>query len=139
MSAPTKTYVLDANALLNFAEGGPGFRKVEELLLAARRQQSVLFVSVLNLGEVLYLLWQRHGEEEAHNGVARLSRLPLYIVPVSVEQAMKAGELKALHKIPYVDCITAALAVERRAAVVTTDRDFEKLGRQFPVLWLPRT
>jgi len=52
---------------------------------------------------------------------------------------MKAGELKAIHKIPYVDCIAAALATLQRATLVTSDRDFEKLGRHFPVLWIGRS
>jgi len=57
---------------------------------------------------------------------------------VDLPQALKAGELKALHKIPYVDCIAAALALQHRATLVTGDRDFEKLGRHFPVLWIAR-
>jgi predicted nucleic acid-binding protein len=51
---------------------------------------------------------------------------------------LKAGELKALHKIPYVDCIAAALVSQQQATLVTSDRDFEKLGRHFPILWTAR-
>ena len=51
---------------------------------------------------------------------------------------MKAGELKAVHKIPYVDGIVAALAVLQQATLVTSERDFEKLGSHFPVLWISR-
>jgi predicted nucleic acid-binding protein len=134
----TKTYVLDANALLDLIEAGPGFRKVEQLLQAALRNQAVVLTSVLNWGEVFYLLWQRRGEEKARQTIANLSRLPLQIVVVDFLQALQAGELKALHKIPYVDCVTAALAILHRAVLVTSDRDFEKLGRHFPILWIVR-
>jgi predicted nucleic acid-binding protein len=134
----TRTYVLDANAVLDLIEAGPGSRKVERLLQAALQQHSSVLISVLNWGEVFYLLWQRRGEETARRTIASLSRLPLQIVPVDLSQALKAGEIKALHKIPYVDCVAAALAVLQRATLVTSDRDFEKLGRQFPVLWLTR-
>jgi predicted nucleic acid-binding protein len=51
---------------------------------------------------------------------------------------MKAGEIKAVHKIPYVDSIAAALAEMRGGVLVTSDRDFEKLGRRVPVLWIAR-
>lgn len=132
-------YVLDASALLDFLESGPGIRKVEELLEAALRQRTTVFVSVMNLGEVFYWLWQRRSEETARQVVSTLSRLPIQIVSVDLPQALKAGETKALHKIPYVDCIAAALALHHQATLVTADRDFEKLGRHFPVLWLPRT
>jgi predicted nucleic acid-binding protein len=102
-----------------------------------RNEVSVL-LSVLNWGEVFYLLWQRRGEDKARQTLAKLSRLPLQILPVDFPQALKAGELKAVHKIPYVDCVTAALAVLNQAVLVTSDRDFEKLGRQFPILWIAR-
>jgi predicted nucleic acid-binding protein len=134
----TGTCVLDANAVLDLIEAGPGSRKVERLLQAALQQHSSVLISVLNWGEVFYLLWQRRGEETARRTIASLSRLPLQIVPVDLSQALKAGEIKALHKIPYVDCVAAALAVLQRATLVTSDRDFEKLGRQFPVLWITR-
>ena len=133
-----ESYVLDASALIDFAEGGPGMRKVEELLQAAAREQTAIFVSVMNLGEVFYWTWQKRGEGLARIAVDSLSRLPINIVPVDLPQALKAGEIKALHNISYVDCLAAALATLNQATLVTSDRDFEKLGRRFPVAWLPR-
>ncbi|HZR56406.1 MAG TPA: type II toxin-antitoxin system VapC family toxin [Terriglobales bacterium] len=135
----TRTYVLDANALLNFISAGPGFLKVESLLQEALEQQNSLSMSVLNWGEVFYTLWQQQGEQAAKRTIANLSRLPLEIVPVDLAQVFKAGELKAVHRIPYVDCIAAALATLRDAVLVTSDRDFEKLGRHFPILWIGRS
>jgi predicted nucleic acid-binding protein len=43
-----------------------------------------------------------------------------------------------MQKVLYVDCVATALAVLQRATLVTSDRDFEKLGRHFPVLWITR-
>jgi predicted nucleic acid-binding protein len=134
----TGTYVLDANAVLDLIEAGPGARKVERLLQSALQQRSSVLISVLNWGEVFYLLWQRRDEETARRTIANLSRLPLRIIPVDLSQALKAGEIKAVHKIPYVDCVAAALAVLQEATLVTSDRDFEKLGRHFPILWIAR-
>jgi len=134
----TESYVLDANALIDFVESGPGMRKVDELLRSAALEQTDIFVSVMNLGEVFYWVWIKRSEERARQTIEGFSRLPIQIVPVDLPQAVKAGELKALHKIPYVDCIAAALALQHRAILVTADRDFEKLGRRFPVAWLPR-
>jgi predicted nucleic acid-binding protein len=134
----TKTYVLDANAVLDLIEAGPGFGKVEQLLQSALQNQVSILISVLNWGEVFYLLWQRRGEETARQTIAKLLRLPLQIVAVDFLQAMQAGEFKAVHKIPFVDCVAAALAVLNQAVLVTSDRDFEKLGRHFPVLWIGR-
>ena len=133
-----RSFVLDASAAVDYVQSGPGATKIEQLLAEAIRQQLQLFISVLNLAEVFYLTWQRTGEEKARQTVANFSHLPVHIVPVDLPQALKAGELKALHKIPYVDCVAAALAQQQNATLVTSDRDFEKLGRHFPVLWLAR-
>jgi len=132
-----KTYVLDANALLDLLVNGPGAERVERLLKGAR-PATPLLVSAVNWGEVFYISWQRHGEESARQTLADLLQLPIRIVPVDVAQVLKAGELKAVHRIPYVDCFAAALATLNQATLVTSDRDFEKLGRHFPVLWLTR-
>jgi predicted nucleic acid-binding protein len=133
----TKTYVLDANALLHFLTNGPGAERVEHLLKSTR-PATPLLVSAVNWGEVFYISWQRHGEESARQTLADLLQLPLRIAPVDVAQVLKAGELKSIHKIPYVDCLAAALATLQQATLVTSDRDFEKLGRHFPILWISR-
>jgi predicted nucleic acid-binding protein len=134
----SKTYVLDANALLDLLANGPGAERVEHLLRSAR-PATPLLVSAVNWGEVFYISWQRHGEESARQTLADLLQLPIRVVPVDVPQVLKAGELKAVHKIPYLDCLAAALAALNQATLVTSDRDFEKLGRHFPVLWIGRS
>jgi predicted nucleic acid-binding protein len=111
---------------------------VGRLLRDAAIDREPLLVSVANWGEVFYLSRQRVGEERARQALGKLSRFFISVVPVDLPQALKAGEIKALHHIPYVDCLAAALAILNQATLVTSDRDFEKLGRKFPVLWLPR-
>jgi len=135
----TKSYVLDASAVLDFVEDGPGGERIERLFKQARDSNTPLGMSVLNWGEVFYHSWQQRGEDSARRIVAGLSRLPIELVPVDRHQVLKAGELKAIHKIPYVDCVAAALAALRQATLVTSDRDFEKLGRSFPILWITRS
>src|SRR5215470_12305696 len=124
-----KNYVLDANALVGYFQNRVGATKIEQLLLNASRQKQPLLMSVLNWGEVFYLIWQREGEERARQIGTTLARMSIQLVPIDLPQALKAGELKARHGIPYVDCFAAALAMQFEATLVTSDRDFEKLGR----------
>src|SRR5207247_2208029 len=105
------------------------------LLQGAFRGEASLLVSVLMWGEVFYHFWQQHGGEKARQNLATLSRLNLTLVLVDTAQALKAGEIKAQHKIPYVDCVAAALAEISGATLVTSDRHFEKLGRRVQILW----
>ena len=138
MKPLAKSYVLDANAILDYVQDGPGAATVERLLREVSRLGAALMISVINLGEAFYYLWRNKGEQKARLTIDELVLLPLQIVPVDLPQALRAGELKAIHKVPYADGMAAALALQHRATLVTADRDFEKLGRQFPVLWLPR-
>jgi predicted nucleic acid-binding protein len=133
----TKTYVLDANAILDYVQDGPGAGTVERLLRDALRESASLLISVINLGEVYYWLWRNRGEHKARQTIDSLVLLPLNIVSVDLALALNAGELKATHNIPYADSVAAALALGQNATLVSSDRDFEKLGRRIPVLWLP--
>jgi uncharacterized protein len=133
-----RVYVLDANASLDFLESNPGAERVERLLQEARDRNASVLMSVANWGEVFYHAWQHHGDESARNALASLRRIPVEIVPVDESQALLAGEIKVVHKIPYVDSLAAALAMSRQATLVTSDRDFENLGKRIPVLWLRR-
>lgn len=134
-----KTYVLDASAIFVLLDNLPGTHRIQQLLEEATRLKTTLLASAVNWGEVFYLSWQRHGERSARETLADLSQLQIRVVPVDLPQAFKAGEIKALHGIPYVDCIAASLAALNQATLVTTDHDFEKLGRHFPILWLTRS
>jgi predicted nucleic acid-binding protein len=134
----SRAYVLDANAILDLTENGPGSDRVHQLMSSALRESNPLLISVVNWGEIFYISWQRRGEERARRTMAGLSRLPVQTVAVEIEQVSKAAEIKAVHKIPYVDCIAAALAELRNATLVTSDLDFQKLGRRISILWLAR-
>jgi predicted nucleic acid-binding protein len=133
-----KKYVLDANAVLDMVDAGPGAQRVKEIIQETFRERCSTIISVLHWGEVFYHVWQERGAEKARWTMGNLSRLPLELVRVDLPQVMKAGEIKAVHKIPYVDCIAAGLAELRQAVLVTSDRDFEKLGRRIPILWIAR-
>lgn len=132
-----KTYVLDANAVLDFIEDGPGATRMEQLFRDARRTAPLL-MSVVNWGEVFYHSWQQRGEDFARKTIRGLTQFPIELVAVDASQSLQAGEIKARHKIPYVDCLAAALTITREAVLVTSDRDFEKLGRRIKILWLVR-
>ena len=136
--AALTNYVLDANALLHFLGSGPCASRMKHLFAEAVHNQKPLLISVANWGEVFYHLWQRNGEESARNTMNSLRRLPIELINVDLPQVTQASEIKARHKIPYVDCLAAALADIQHAVLVTSDHDFEKLGRHARILWLDR-
>ncbi len=54
----------------------------------------------------------------------------------TVQRCCHAAEIKAKYKLYYADSFAAALAVENKATLVTSDSDFRRLGHSFPTLWL---
>jgi predicted nucleic acid-binding protein len=124
--------------MLDFLNAGTGAHRVRELLRESVKQDIPLLMSVANWGEVFYVVWQKRGEEAARRAIENLSRLSIKPIPVDLEQSLKAAEIKTRHKMPYMDSLAAALAEIRQAVLVTSDRDFEKLGRRIPILWLSR-
>ncbi len=130
-----KRYVLDTSALIAFFQDEPGAAKVQELLTQAREADRPLLLSVVNWGEVYYVAWQRTGEAAAQQRLEEIARLPIDLVPADRDTAFLAASLKARHKLPYADAFAAALAQQRKAIVVTTDRDFVQVEKQVALLW----
>jgi len=131
-----KTYVLDASALMAFFEDRPGADKVEELLAKAAEAKHPMLMSVVNWGEVYYSIWRARGEKAAAAKLHEIAQLPIEIIGVDTELAKLAATLKAQHNLPYADCFAAAVAQARKAALVTSDKDFERVGTALKILWV---
>jgi predicted nucleic acid-binding protein len=134
----SKTYVFDASAVLDFLEAGSGSRTVERMLQDARRGQCSVLVSVANLGEVAAVLWAKRDEQKALSTLDSLQSLPIEVVPVDINQSLQAAEIRTTIHMPFLHCLTAALTEMHEAVLVTSDRDFEKLGDRVHVHWLGR-
>lgn len=131
-----KTYVFDASALFAFLRDKPGASKVEELLTEARRGHAKVLMSAVNYGEVYGRILRDFGPETALTAVLTVSPLPIEMLDATPQRALRAADLKAKYKLYYVDSFAAALAIEHKATLVTSDSDFRKLGHAFPVVWL---
>jgi ribonuclease VapC len=129
-----KTYVLDSSALMAFFEDRPGAEKVEELLAKAADTKHPLLMSVVNWGEVYYSVWRARGEKAASAKLLEIAQLPIEIVGVDMELGKLAASLKAQHNLPYADCFAAALAQTRKAALVASDKDFQRAATALKTL-----
>lgn len=133
-----RTYALDANALLIFLLDRPGANRVTRILQQAKGRELQALMSAVNWGEVVYSLWKIRGEAEARKLIQRVEQLPLTVIPADSERAMRAGELKAIHRLGYADSFAAGLALELGATLITADPEFKKIGRKLKVEFLPR-
>ena len=131
-----KTYVFDASALFAFLRRRPGALKVNELLKEVNRERAKILMSTVNYGEVYGRILRDLGPEQALTALHAIRPLPIELLDVTPQRALRAADLKAKYKLYYVDSFAAALAVEQKATLVTSDSDFRKLGHVFPVVWL---
>jgi len=130
-----KRIVFDASALMTFFEDRSGADKVEELIRLGVESKRQLLMSVVNWGEVYYSTWRAKGPGIARKVLDDIAQLPLEIVDADLELVRSAAELRAEHKLPYTDCFAAALAVNRKASLATSDRDFAHVVRKLEILW----
>jgi predicted nucleic acid-binding protein len=131
-----KTYVLDASALFAFLQKTSGAYRVNELLKEAMHGHARVLMSAVNYGEVYGKILREHGPEPALTAVHALRPLPIELIDTTPQQACGAADIKAKHKLYYADAFAAALAIEHKATLVTSDSDFRKLGHGFPIVWL---
>lgn len=130
-----KRIVLDASALMTFFEDRPGAEKVEDLIRLGVEGKRQLLMSVVNWGEVYYSTWRAKGPGVARKVLENIAQLPLEVVDADLDLTRAAAELRAQHKLPYVDCFAAALAAARKASLATSDQDFASVEKKLDLLW----
>jgi ribonuclease VapC len=134
-----KQYVLDSYALLAYFEGEPGGDRVKELLESAWEGKCHLYISTVNLGEVLYIVERERGLPKAQEVLARIDELPLELVSADRALMLAAAHLKAQLPIAYADCFAAALSRLKNAPLVTGDPEFRHIPPEhgWQIEWLP--
>jgi predicted nucleic acid-binding protein len=133
-----KEYVLDANAVIRYfgVGDGQGGEKVRGLFEQAERNQAHLSMSVINLGEVLYVLLKHIGEQRAFQYIQALQHA-VTLIDADANKTIEAATLKHQYKLGYADSFAAALALSSKATLVSADPSFEKIGKSLKWMKLP--
>jgi predicted nucleic acid-binding protein len=88
----------------------------------------------MGITSVYYSVWRAHGEKAAAAKLQEIAQLRVFAV--DMELAKLAASLKAQYNLPYADCFAAALAQAKKATLVTSDKDFERVGTALKILWV---
>ena len=135
MSAEPRRYVLDSFALLAYLQGKAGMERVKAVLHAAEDDRRRVFLSWINLGEVLYITEREQGVWRAHETLALLQALPIRLLEATPQAALEAAHIKANHLLAYADAFAVAAAIQERAVILTGDPripdEWEALGCQW--------
>jgi len=133
-----KRYVLDSYAVLAYLKEEVGYETVLNRIVEAKEGKCRLFMSLINLGEVLYIVERERGLFKAQEVLALIDELPVAIESVDRELTLAAAHLKTQYSIAYADCFAAALAQQKKAVLISGDPDFEKVAEVIALEWLPR-
>ncbi len=130
------TYVLDSFALLAYLGGEQGEGRVKEILIGASRSESSVLLSLINLGEVVYITERERGLANAQAVLAIIEQLPIKILDVDRQTVLEASHIKARYPVAYADAFAIAIAQLNDAVLVTGDPEFEVVKDIVQIEWI---
>ena len=131
-----KIIVLDSWAIMSYLQGEPSAEKVADIIADAHEDHIPLLMSVVNAGEVWYIISRRASDADADRSIRELKQLGIKLVDADWDLAHDAGRFKAKHKMSFADCFAAALAKQRKAQLVTGDQEFKQVEGDVTINWL---
>ena len=115
-----------------------GCPQVKSLLSQAETGPSRLWMSIVNLGEVLYITEREQGLAHSRNVLAAVEQLPVDMVIADRAHTLSAAHIKARFPLSYADAFAAALAQIKGVPLVTGDEEFSRVESLVALEWLPR-
>jgi len=136
MAQKFKSLVLDTWAVIAYLEDEPAGQKIAELIANAHEDDTPIYMSVVNVGEVWYIIAREVSEEEANTSIKELRDLRISFEDADWVLAQEAARFKSKQRMSYADCYAAALAKVKKANLVTGDREFKAVEEQISLLWV---
>jgi ribonuclease VapC len=130
------TYVLDSYALLAYLNNEPGGKRVQEVLELSEEHKCRLVMSLINLGEVLYITERARGLPAAQTVQALVECLPIELLEVDRDLILEAAHIKAAHPLSYADAFAVAAATRDKAIILTGDPEYRAVEALVAVEWL---
>jgi len=128
--------VLDSFALLAYLQNERTAAQVDDLLVQAARGDMALHMSLINLGEIAYLVERRYGASQCEKVLEQVSHFPIALAEVTLDRIKAAARVKASFAVSYADAFVVALSQELGAKIVTGDPEFRQSESIVQVLWL---
>ena len=99
-------------------------------------EKAELFLCVINWGEIYYITLRNFDIKRAELFRETIARYPINIVEANKELTLQAANFKAFHRLSYADAFAAALAKNKKAILVTGDKEFKALAKEFDINWI---
>ena len=129
-------HVLDSYAMISFLQREKGFETVKQAMEKAVQKGVKTLMTMVNWGEVYYIIKREEGVHVAEAMVEIIDTLPVELLPASKELARHAAMLKADKKMSYADCFAAAAAIMNKATLITGDKEFREVEKVVTIEWI---
>lgn len=134
--ADKPVYVFDSFAMLAYLQGETGMEQVQSLLKDAEKERCLVYICIVNLGEILYAVEREKGLAKAHETLAAIQQLPIEVFPAENQTVLDAAHIKANHPLSYADAFAVACAQKLDATILTGDKEFESVEQIIRLKWL---
>ena len=136
--AKPSTYILDAFAFMAYLENEPGAERIEKILQDVKDDKARAFISIINLGEIIYNTERRYGLAKAQDTLALIQKMPVEILPADNQTVLAAAHIKANHPISYADAFVVVAAQKLDGIIMTGDPEFQDITELAQIEWLRR-
>lgn len=136
MAKKPKAIVLDSWAVIAYLEDEAAAEKVADIIADAHEEAIPLLMTVVNVGEVWYIVARETSPIEADASIKQLRDLGVRFVDADWELAKNAGYFKSRNKMSFADCFAAALAKQNKAHLATGDPEFKQVEPEIAIHWL---
>lgn len=122
-----KQIVFDSYALIALFRGEIGAQQVKELLVTIANDEAAGYITAVNAGEIYYMISRKSNSKIAESAINALLQMPIEITEPSLQLCLEAAAIKAKFSLSYADAFAAALAISKKATLITGDKEFENL------------
>ena len=136
MAKRPRAIVLDSWAIMAYLEDEPAAERVADIIADSHEDGTPLLMTVVNFGEVWYIIARETSAVDAERSIVEINQLGVEIVNADWPLTREAAALKSRHKMSYANCFAAALAKQKKAHLVTGDREFAQLEPDIQIIWL---
>jgi len=128
--------VLDSWAIIAYLEEEASAERVADIIADAHEEEIPLLMSVVNAGEVWYIIARESSVADADASINQLRDLGIEFVDADWNLAKDAGYFKSKNKMSFADCFAAALAKQRKGHLATGDPEFKQVESEIAINWL---
>lgn len=98
-----------------------------------------IYMSLINVGEVLYITERKQGIRKAQEVLASIRQLPIELLPVDEQTIFAAAHIKANYTVSYADSFAIVAAQTVGGTLMTGDPEFGAVEELVNIEWLQKS